>query len=64
MFFFEEYTLFENLMLLVALYAGPIIAYFVFKPLLIRYLEKRSDPVEPGADAPDDIFWKDDDNSD
>ena len=60
MFFYEEYTLLENLMMLVALYAGPLFAYFIFKPLLLKYMERKSGPVEEGTDAPDHIYWKDD----
>ena len=56
MFFYEGYTLFENLMMLVALYAGPVITYFVIRPLLFRYMEKKSGPVEIGADAPDQVY--------
>ena len=61
MFFYEEYTLFENFILLLALYAGPLFAYFIFKPLLLRFMEIKSKPVEEGADTPDHIYWKDDD---
>jgi hypothetical protein len=55
----KEYTLIENLLLLTAFIIPPLFAYFVFKPLLFRFLEWRSGPVEEGTDVPDDEYWED-----
>ena len=38
---YDEYTAVENLLLLVFLYAGPLIAYFIVKPLLFRFMNSR-----------------------
>ncbi len=55
----EGYTWWQNLLLLTAYIIPPLFAYFVFKPLLFRFLEKRSGPVEEGTDVPHDEYWKD-----
>jgi hypothetical protein len=39
---YDEYTAVENLLLLVFLYAGPLIAYFIVKPLLFRLMNSRN----------------------
>jgi hypothetical protein len=54
---FKEYTLWENLFLLTAFIIPPLVAYFVIKPLLYRFLERRSGPIEKGTDVPDDEYW-------
>ena len=51
---YKEYTLWENLFVLSALIIPPLIAYFVVKPLLFRFLEWRSRPVEDSSDLSDD----------
>ncbi|MDF1538086.1 MAG: hypothetical protein P1Q69_04205 [Candidatus Thorarchaeota archaeon] len=56
---FEEYTILENLLLLTAFIIPPLFAYYVFKPLLLKFLERRSGPIEEGADIPDDEYWDD-----
>jgi Sec-independent protein secretion pathway component TatC len=39
---YSEYTAVENLLLLIFLYAGPLIAYFIVKPLLFRFMDSRN----------------------
>ncbi|MHA2206143.1 MAG: hypothetical protein ACXADL_11645 [Candidatus Thorarchaeota archaeon] len=59
MLFYEEYTLLENLLSLVFLYIPALFAYFVFKPFLLRLMEKKRKPIEEGTDAPDEEYWRD-----
>ena len=54
---FEEQTMFENVLGMVLLYLSILIAYIVFKPLLFKFLERRSGPIEEGTDAPDEEYW-------
>jgi hypothetical protein len=57
--FYEEYTPLENLLSLVFLYIPALFAYFIFKPFLLRLMEKRSGSIEEGSDAPDEEYWRD-----
>ena len=56
---YEEYTPIENLLLLTAFIIPFLIVYFFIKPLMFRYMERRSGPVEDGTDVPDDEYWDD-----
>ena len=56
---FEEYTWWQNLIILTALVIIPLFALYVFKPLLIRFLEWKSGPIEEGTDVPDEEYWED-----
>ncbi|MHA2423521.1 MAG: hypothetical protein ACXAEF_01965 [Candidatus Thorarchaeota archaeon] len=59
MFPYEEYTWWQNLFILTAFIIPPLFALYVFKPLLIRFLEWKSEPIEEGSDVPDDEYWDD-----
>jgi hypothetical protein len=58
LFPYEEHGLIGNLLGIALLYIGIALVYFIFKPLLSLYLEKRSKPIEPGADIPDEEYWQ------
>jgi hypothetical protein len=57
---FEEQTLFENILGIVLLYLSILLVYFVFRPILFKFQERRSGPIEEGTDAPDEEYWRDD----
>ena len=57
---FEEQTLFENVLGIVLLYLSILVAYVGFKPLLLKFLELRSGPIEEGTDVHDEEYWRDD----
>ena len=51
---YEEYTLLENLLLLMFLIIPPIVVYFIIRPILFSHWERRSGSIEKGTDAPDE----------
>jgi len=55
---YEEYTLLENLLLPMAFIIPYIIVYFIIRPVMFRYRERRSRPIEDGTDIPDDEYWE------
>ncbi len=57
---FEEQTLFENVLGIVLLYLSILVVYVGFKPLLLKFLERRSGPIEEGTDVPDEEYWRED----
>lgn len=57
---FEEQTLFENVLGMVLLYLCILVAYVVFKPLLLKFQERRSGIIEEGTDVPDEEYWRED----
>jgi hypothetical protein len=57
---FEEQTLFENMLGIMLLYLSILVAYIVFKPLLLKFLEQRSGPIEEGTDVSDEEYWRED----
>ncbi|MFW9850414.1 MAG: hypothetical protein ACFFF4_14875 [Candidatus Thorarchaeota archaeon] len=59
LFSYEEYTWWQNLLILVGLYAVPLIVYFIIRPIMYRYWEKRSGPIEEGTDVSDEEYWDD-----
>jgi len=57
---FKEQTLFENLLGMALLYLSILLVYFVFRPLLFKFKDRRSGPIEEGADAPYEEYWRED----
>ncbi|MHA1906169.1 MAG: hypothetical protein ACW98Y_02655 [Candidatus Thorarchaeota archaeon] len=56
---YEEYTPFENFLLMFAFIIPMVIVYFIIRPLMFSYMEKRNGPFEEGTDVPDDEYWDD-----
>ena len=54
---YEEYTWWQNLAVLLALYIPALIVYFIVMPMMLRYKERRSGPIEEGTDVPHDEYW-------
>lgn len=58
LFPYEEHGLWGNLLGIGLMYLISLVVYFIFKPLMVSFLEKRSEPIETGANISFGEYWQ------
>jgi flagellar biosynthesis/type III secretory pathway M-ring protein FliF/YscJ len=54
---YEEYTLLENLLVIVIPYLFVMIVYLIIKPILFRKLSEKQSETEAREDEKDQEYW-------
>ena len=58
LFPYPEYGFWGNLIGISLMYLIALTVYYVIKPLMLKFLENRSESIEPGADVPFEEYWQ------
>lgn len=58
LFPYPEYGFWGNLIGISLMYLVALTVYYVIKPLMIKFVENRSESIESGADAPFEEYWQ------
>jgi len=58
LFPYPEHGLFGNILGIILMYLIALAVYFFIKPMMAGFVEKRSDPIEPGTDTPFEEYWQ------